>query len=112
MLPVCQALRAKGALPLTRTRKRNGSARARQHETALLRDEIRDEREVHVKRAEGAEAIQPARAAQRQVRRRKQTLATTLGVLPSTLAHTLGVLPSTPAPTHGVMSASDDTPEA
>ena len=65
LLPVCQACRAKGALPLTRTRKRNGSARARQHETALLRDEIRDEREAQVERAEGAEAIQPARAAQR-----------------------------------------------
>ena len=67
LLPVCQACRAKGALPLTRTRKRNGSARARQHETTLLREEIRDEWEAHVERAEGAEKIQPARAAQRQV---------------------------------------------
>ena len=44
LLPVCQTCRDDGALPLVRTRKRNGSARARQAQTARLTEVVSTQR--------------------------------------------------------------------
>ena len=125
MLTVCQACRDDGALPLKRTRKRNGSAKARHIETVRLRAEVRDDQEAPVERAEGitapsseAEANPRAPATQRQVRKRNRRppdpsapsgpTAPTYGVLPSTPASNDGVLQSTPAPTSGILSSTVD----
>jgi hypothetical protein len=114
LLPVCQTCRGKGALPLTRTRKRNGLAKARGTETTLLKKDIRDELEAPAASAEGAEANQPARASRRQVQRRNHrpfapnpsvmlsTHVPIIGVQPSAPTSTSDVKPSAPARTPGV----------
>ncbi len=121
LLPVCLECRDAGALPLARTRKRNGAVRARETETARLAKKVRADREAQVQgtkgiaSSSGTEANQPAPATQRQVRRRNQRPPTpahviltsppisTHGVLQSYDAPTIGVLASTPAPDYGVM---------
>jgi hypothetical protein len=77
LLPVCQACRDGGALPLTRTRKRNGSNTTRQKETARLAEEVRDDREAEeaapssIPPVPSAQPV-PVVAAQRQVLRRNR----------------------------------------